>query len=114
MNEQGMFVAAPAPKHPAVALTALHRSPHLIGQGRKGDLLIGRGQRATDRAIGPIVRDRVVKGRDRRLEPALHQVDETAKRDVARGTERRVVLDLVTVEGMEKQRGANALVEVLS
>ena len=46
MDAQRMLVDAADPEHPAVALAAPDRPPHLVGQGLEGDLLVGLGQGA--------------------------------------------------------------------
>ena len=46
MDPQRVLVDAADPEHPAVALAAPDRAPHLVGQGLKGDLLVGLRQRA--------------------------------------------------------------------
>ena len=46
MDPQRVLVGAADPEHPAVALAAPDRAPHLVGQGLKGDLFVGLRQRA--------------------------------------------------------------------
>ena len=61
MNPQRMLVDAADAEHPAIALAAPNRAPHLIGQGLKGDLFVGLRQRAAMAPLGPSLLHRLEK-----------------------------------------------------
>src|SRR5262249_31438590 len=112
MKAQRVLVGAAYPKHPAVALAAPDRVPHLVGQVLEGDLFVYLRECAADRSPGPLALHRLAKQRDRLLVTPFHQVHETGEWDLSRSPNSRIILDLETIQGMQKQRGAHPLVEV--
>ena len=114
MDTQRMLVDAADPEHPAIALAAPDRPPDLVGQGLKGDLLVGLGQRAADRSAGPILFECASERGDRLLVPPVHHVHEAIERDQPGGPDRRVFLDVVAVNRVQEQAGSNPLVQVLA
>ena len=81
MDMQRMLVDAADAEHPAIARATADRPPDLVGQGLKGDLVVGLRQGAADRAVGPSVFECLPEGGDRLLVASAHHVHEAMERD---------------------------------
>src|SRR5262245_5300301 len=112
MDSQRVFAHSPDAKHPTVSLAASHRSPHLIGKRLERDLVIGLCQSATDGTVGSLLVLHATKGRDRLFVAPLHQVHESVEGDQPGPADRGILLDLVSVQGLEEEGGPHTLIKV--
>ncbi len=112
VDAQGMVHGVSHAEHPLVAPACAHAASHLVAQRLKGQVMIGFGQCAEERARRPVPFDGVEKAVNGFLEAAFEQISKTCIGDGPCGGEIIVVLGIKAVDCVEEQGGAYAFVQV--
>ena len=111
-DAQGLIVGMPDPKHPLVAAHRPDAASHLIRQRLKAAPMIGSRQRARQRVAWPLLRLSAQKIRDGFLKAALQEMLIARKWNPALLRKAGLCRQMKAVNGIEKEAGANALIQV--
>ena len=112
MKPNRMLVGSADTEHPAVSRAASDRLAHLVGQRFVADLFVSLGQGAGDCAVGGVGEHGFAETLDRLIEPPFHEILEAGERNQAGFANRRVLLQLVAKDRVQKHRGANTFVKI--